>query len=291
MQRDWQLVFGGGAGDVWWEFLNTVEPQRIQYLVENHGCRIRVLSRCHNPGVADVFRFNPYVYEHVVEDWKPPCPEDHQLFNAPTADGFWPLQCSPLFYQEAGGEAILNRVELYLGHDEKRLLAQLMDSRPCIVAHPFAGLSDRDAFNESSFRALVEDLVVLEPRVRVLVLGHNHNRTHKYHRESVLPHPNVVDLIDKVGLRLGYHLTKHADAFVGSHSNLIRAAWMNRRRNACVIPAPMMTDHWAHLDKKYTYGTQFPETRLFTFPFGEGVERDFAALDTRGLASFLLGRS
>lgn len=287
----WRLIFGGGAGDVWWEFLNTKEPQRIKYLVEEYGCRIQVLSRCHNPGAADIFRYNPYIECHILEDWRPPVPEDHLLFSQPSPDGYWPLQNNSIFFSEAGGEVPLNRVDLYLNREEQQLLARLTADRPCIVAHPWAGLSDRDAFNQGTLLQLAEELRALEPRVNLLVLGHNHERTHKYNREVAPAHPNIIDLVDKIGLRLGYHLVKHADAFVGSHSNLIRAAWQNRKRNALVMPSPMMTDHWPKLDAKYRYGQAFEETRIFTFPFGEGVPRNFEGLDVKTLAAFLLGRA
>jgi hypothetical protein len=281
---------GGGLGDCVHEFLHSRQAFRIKYLVETYGVRIRVLTLCHNDGVMDLFKQNPYIHEHFNEPWRPPTLEDAHKYSNPL-DGFWPLTNDFLFLREFGGEVQLNQTELYLSDGEQRMLSKLVGHRPCIVLQPFAGLSDRDAFDQPALLRLFDHLCDLDSKVHIIVIGKNHDRMHKYNREVCPPHPNVTDLIDKVGIRLSYHLVKQCDAFCGSHSNLIRAAWDWRKRNVLVMPTPMMTDHWPKLDPKYSYGARYPETRTVTFPFGEGVPRDFDALDTAYIAAYLLGRT
>jgi hypothetical protein len=259
-------------------------------LCEMYGAEIRVYTLCHNDGVNDLFRYNPYIREHIAEPWHPPCPEDHVRFNN-EIDGYKPLQHDGFFYSEYGMDLPREEPKIYLSPQEKAQLAGLMSGRPLIVAQPWAGLSDRDGFDSASFERLVHETVALEPRVRFVVLGKNHERTHKYAREELLfTHPNVTDLIDKAGIRFGFHLVANCDAFVGCHSNLIRTAWDFRRRNACVMPDPLMTSHLQNLDGKYTYGFRYPETRTFTYPFAAGGARHFEMMDFKRLAAFLLGR-
>lgn len=281
---------GGGAGDIWYEWIHSRQAARIQYLVQTYGARIRVYSLTHNDGVQDLFAYNPYVHEHVMEPWHPPTPEDARRFSHPI-DDWHPLQNDFHFLREFGGEVELHPQQLYLSANEKRCLSRLVSNRPCVVLQPYAGLSDRDAFDPPTLLRLCDHLADLDSQVNICIVGKNHTRTHKYAEEIALPHPNVTDLIDKCSLRFGYHLVKNADAFCGSHSNLIRAAWDWRKRNVLAMPAPMMTDAWGALDPKYTYGARYPESRTVTFPFGQDVPRDFNALDTAYIAAYLLGRT
>ena len=290
--HQYYLSYGGGLGDVVWEYLRDKRAWWVGPLVKDYGARIRVYTMCHNDGVDDVFRHHPFIEAHFNEPWQPPTVEIARRFSEPI-DGYLPLHHDQYVYGAFNGvlDTTTTKPALYLSHEEQHQLASLVSQRPCIVLQPFAGLSDRDAFNSVTLQRLTEKLVSLCSSVRIIVVGKNHERTHKYNHESVgFEHPNVTDMIDRLGIRLGYHLVRHCDAFCGSHSNLIRTAWDWRRRNACVMPAPMMTDALPRLDPKYCYGFKFPETRMFTFPFGDGVERDFSQLDTDSLATFLLGR-
>lgn len=281
---------GGGIGDCVQDFVHCRAAWRLKYLVETYGARIRAITLCHNDGVADLFTYNPYIHEHICEPWRLPNPEDAQKYNSPL-DGYWPIKDDCRFLSEFGGEVPLNPTEFYLNTQEERLLSRLLSKRPCIVIQPFAGLSDRDAFDQPTLFRLFEHVTDLQPQSNIIVVGKNHERTHKYTREECPPHPNVTDLIDKTSIRFNYQLVKHCDAFCGSHSSLILVAWDWRRRNALVMPAPMMVENWKTLDPKYKFGATFPESRTFLFPFGDGVPRNFNALDTAYIAAYLLGRA
>jgi ADP-heptose:LPS heptosyltransferase len=279
---------GGGIGDCVHDWLHEPEFRKLFGLVTDYGARTRLIVQCHCAGAEDLFQHNPYVHEVRVESWRPPNLEDSRRFNEP--DGEWiPLSRNDLLFR-AGVRAIsLQAPQLYLSEDDQRLLGQLLERRPAIVLQPYAGLSDRDGFDPPAIQRLCEALLNLNDQVSILIIGKNHERGHKYAREEVLfEHPQVTNLIDQLGIRVAYHLTARCDAFCGAHSNLIRTAWDHRRRCACVMPSPLMTDHLPKLDPKYTYGFRQPEVRQFTYHFEVGGERQFWTLDTESLARFLL---
>lgn len=288
--RNWYLGFGGGLGDVVHDVLRERAMWRVPSLVKDYGCRIRVYTLCHNDGVNDLFRFNPYIHEHVSEGWHPCTPEDAIRFANPI-DDFYPLQQDSYFRREYGMDFQLEQPDIYLSREEQAHLAAITGQRPLIVAQPFAGLSDRDAFDSETFEKLVGHILRLEPQARIAVVGKNHQRTHKYSEERLdFSHPSVLNLIDRVGIRFAWHLTRQCDAFVGAHSNLIRTAWDARRRNVCVMPWPSMADHLERIDGKYTYGFKYEESARFFYPFDGSGERGFKDLDCAGIARWVLGR-
>lgn len=289
--RNWYLAWGGGLGDVVWDYLKDRTSWRMASLVKDYGAQIRVYTLCHNDGVKDLFRCHPYVFEHISEPWHLSTPEDAVRFSNPI-DGYLPLQHDAHFRPQFGFDFQLEQPEIYLSPEEQAKLASLCGQRPLFVAQPFAGLSDRDGFDSRTFEKLVTALVRLEPRTRIVVVGKNHERTHKYAREELqFHHPNVVNLIDRAGIRFCWHLVYQSDGFIGCHSNLIRTAWDARKRNACVLPWPLMERHLSQIDMKYTYGWRYPESARFTYPFDGTGERQFDKLDVLSIARWMLGRN
>lgn len=290
MDRNYYYACGGGCGDCTHSFMHDPICWLIGDLVKNHGVQLRVITCCHNDGVNDLFRFHPYIHEHISESWETPTVENQARFSNPI-DGYSPLHWAP---STLGVTPVREQPFFALTDEEKIHLDELASGPgPLIVAQPFAGLSDRDAFDPPALERLVHDLVQLQPNVRIVVVGKNHDRGHHYSHECVgFEHPNVIDCIDKTGIRWNWHLTSRCDAFVGAHSNLIRVAWDFRRRNAIILPQPSMTDHLPKLDPKYTYGLRSAESQIFTYNFGpeKGVARDFTVLDMLGIAKHLLGR-
>jgi hypothetical protein len=235
-----------------------------------------------------MFRHHPHIHEHLAEPWHPPCSEDGPRFSN-VEDGYIPLDRNDLLRHAGIHQVRLQPTQLYLSDTEKMELAWYSSVRPLICLQPYAGLSDRDGFDPHAVGRLCEALLRLQSNCRIVVVGKNHERGHKYSREECFfEHPQVLNRIDQIGIRLAYHLVSICDAFCGAHSNLIRTAWDARRRNACVMPDPLMTRHLVNLDKKYTYGFQHPESRIYTYPFDHGREREFGALDVEGIAQFLL---
>ena len=286
------ICCGGGAGDVWWDLLHEPEFRKLYGLVENYDARVRAYVQCHCP-VEDVFAHQKYIHEVVSEPWRLPNAEDAHRFNHPIVDPdgtVWiPINRNDLLYR-AGVQSINVRpVEVVLTDEEQLQVARLLDRKPAIVIQPYAGLSDRDGFDPPALQRLCEALIHMNDQVSILIVGKNHERGHKYAREEVLfEHPSVTNLIDRLGIRMAHHLVAGCSAFCGPHSNLVRAAWDHRRRCACVLPSPLMTDHLPRLDQKYTYGFRQPEVRQFTYEFEPGGERKFWTLDTELLARFLL---
>lgn len=290
LMNNYYLVWGGGAGDVVWDYLRDPSTWFLPALVRDYGARVKVITACHNPGINDFFAVNPWIHEHIAEPWKPPSPEDHVRFSNPI-DGYLPLQHPDHLRDVMAMGLKRQQPEVYLTSAEQNQLASLTSHRPLIVAQPWAGLSDRDGFDSPALERLAKSLAKINLNANLTILGFNHDRTHKYAREVLtFNHPQVVNMVDRLGIRLSWHLTRKANAFVGCHSNLIRTAWDARIRNALILPEPSMTDHWPKLDPKYRYGRDYPETRVYTYPFSQeqNIARDFTQLDTDAIARFLL---
>lgn len=288
-QYRFYLSYGGGIGDVWWDYLRDPAARRIASLAEDHGAKVRIYTQCHCDAVDDLFRIHPHIYDHISEPWRLPNAEDSKRFREPIGDWI-PLQRMDWVLQTVGMIHRLVEPAIHVSESERVLLDELLSVRPCIVVQPYAGLSDRDALNPPALRRLVDEIVNLNHNARILVVGKNHERGCKYSTEVGIEHPNVVDLIDQLGIRVAFHLVARCDAFCGAHSNLIRVAWDFRRRNICVLPDPLMTRHIPQLDGKYTYGFGHEESRTFTYPFDHGQPRAFEQLDFAGMARHLLGR-
>lgn len=282
------FAVGGGIGDCWWDFLHEPEFRKLYGLVENYNAHVRAIVQCHCAGAEDVFAHNKYVHEVVCEAWRLPNAEDSHRLNQPL-DGYVPINRNDLLYHHGVRQINTRPNELRLNDEEQLVVARLLDRKPAIVLQPYAGLSDRDAFDPASIQRLCEALIYLNSNVNILIVGKNHERGHKYSTEEVhFTHPCVTNLIDQLGIRVAHHLVSGCSAFCGAHSNLIRAAWDRRRRTALVVPSPLMTDHLPTMDAKYTYGMRFDESRLFTYEFTHGTERKFWTLDCENIARFLL---
>lgn len=281
---------GGGSGDLWFDYLRLPEFRKLPSLFENYNARIRIYSQCHCIGTAtELFDGCPYIHEVIEESWEPPSPELGQRWNTPDADGYIPISRNDLLH-EAGVTALtLQTPEIHLKDVEQQYLSRITRERPLIVVQPYAGLSDRDAFNPNTLAQLFKDIYRYQRSALIAVIGKNHERGHKYEKE-ICPggFGNVLNLIDQLNIRVAYHLVVRCDAFVGAHSNLIRAAWDHRRRTAMIAPSPSLTDVLPTLDGKYTYGLKNPECKMFTYPFKNGEYRNLDQLDTDAIARFLI---
>lgn len=287
--RGFYVAMGGGSGDVWWTALEDSRMTLLAALKEDYGHHIRVYSITHCPGTEDIFRYQSCVDEVLTEQWRLPNEEDARRFSRPI-DDLIPLTD---FTAAQYASSNLRRVPFNLRYspEEEAHADELLSRRPCIVLQPYAGLSDRDGFDPERLGRLCDRLVTLDQNCQVLVLGLNHERGHKYTQEVCeFEHPRVINLIDQLNLRMSILLTSRCDAYAGAHSNLIRAAWRWRRRNACVMPRPSMTDALPGLDPQYRFGFSYPETKAFTYFFDNKRPRDFSVLDIEGIALHLLGR-
>src|SRR5437870_400882 len=194
---NWFTCFGGGAGDVWREFLLDQTSHFIPHLVRDLDHKVRVYTLCHCSAVEDLFRYHPYISEHICEPWAPPSREEAIRFSNPI-DGFLPLQNYAFVRHHLGYDPPMEPTQFYLSQTEHSRLGALLSQRPLIVMQPYAGLSDRDGFDPDAIERTVNDLVRLDRNVRIVVVGKNHDRGHKYSQElcteATNSHPNVTNL-------------------------------------------------------------------------------------------------
>lgn len=267
--------YGGGLGDVWYDYLHDGAASYFHALVHDCGVDIRIITRCANPGVSDLFLYNPYISAHIEEPWAMASPETVNYFRNPI-DGYAPGRlrgCSGLRQIEP---------QIYLTVDEEVLLTAIFASGPVIVAQPFAGLSNRDAFNAATLYATIDAITTERPDVTVVVVGATTGTRGESRVESVpFEHPNMLNLIDETGIRFNYHLTARAHGYIGSFSNLVRAAWDHHRANVVVVDAFTYGDELPHGDARYTYGWGYPETLLLT-------PDNIADVDTQAIVNHVL---
>lgn len=282
------IYTGGGAGDVLWEYLHDQKFTWLKCLKEDYNAKIRVTTICHCP-VDDLFVGNPLVDDYRALPWQPPSEEANRYVSQPDEDGYLPITRLDLLQLAGVTNIWMSRPQIHISDAETRFVMETVANRPAIVCQPYAGLSDRDGFDVAALRRLADDLANLNSNASLILIGKNHERGHKYAPEiGIDDHPNVTNLIDKIGLRVAWHLVNNCDAYCGAHSNFILTAWEAGKRSACVVPDPLMTRHWQNLDPKYTVGLRQDNCRVFTYPFDHGQPREFDKLDTAGLARFLL---
>jgi hypothetical protein len=272
------LAYGGGLGDVIWDYTHDPIASALPYFVGEKYCRVTVITQCHNPGVEDLFWYHPYITHHIVEEWKPPTSEEaSRLSNV--IDEMLPLQREQLPFQYDADPPTL-----YLSAQEKALVRSLLRGQT-VVVQPFAGLSERDAFNGGTLEMIVNSITAAVPDVTFLILGQDHGRlTDARQRQRIervtFAHPNMVDLIGKTSMRVNYHLTRNCSAFIGSFSNLVRTAW-DANRTSVVVVDPILWDSGRipRTDRRYTYGWELPNvTRM-------DARKEWRDLDIHGLCT------
>src|SRR5438876_8891502 len=87
----WFASYGGGIGDCFFEYLHDQAATFIPHLVRDLSHKVRVYTCCHCDAVEDLFRYHPYISEHICESWAPPSREETIRFSNPI-DGYLPLQ-------------------------------------------------------------------------------------------------------------------------------------------------------------------------------------------------------
>lgn len=286
--KRYYLAYGGGLGDVVYSYLHDPCAGMLRHLVEDEGATVRVYTQCHNDGVADVFKHHPYIHEHIAESWQLPSEAETERFKNPI-DGHLPVSRHVKVRERLSIAPIL-----YLTTEERQFIDELRNRGDyLIVLQPFAGLYERDAFNDVTLERLVRTILDRRPSAHVVIMGRNHGRSagggEAQRIERVgFTHPNVTDLIDRAGIRVCHTLTERADAFCGSHSNLIRSAWDAHVPSVCITGAPYVTDRFGPMDPRCTYGLTYPESRLMTYRYEYGGLPEFDTLDIEAVAGHLL---
>jgi len=101
-----------------------------------------------------------------------------------------------------------------------------------IVIHPFAGAKERVVFDNKKYTKLI-DYIIDDLGYDVIVVGksnENLKEDFRYNRKRLL------NLVNKVSLSVSIKLTLDADAFIGTHSCMILAAWYSRIPSVCLVP-------------------------------------------------------
>jgi ADP-heptose:LPS heptosyltransferase len=282
MNNKYFFILGGGLGDAVMHYIRSPLFRKLPLIKEaNPDIEVHVYSQVHNNGIEDLFWHHPVVNRHV------------QIVQLPQHKGYenFDLTLIPADMKPGStlphdnfpdAEPVFN-----LSSKEQDDLSKIFDTtEPVIVIQPFAGLSDRDAFDQKSLTNMAKNL----PGKKVIV-GSNAprvccERTQKCDTSD----PSVVNLIDRVGIRFTYHLIRRCNAFIGCHSSLVLLSWHHHRPTVCVLPMPFLDNHWRSLDPMYKEGVNRENTLITSFrTHGNNCPADFeySSLDCPRIAEFL----
>lgn len=279
MSEKYYFLLGGGIGDAVLHYMHDPILRKLPAIHEARpNLEVYAFSQVHNNGVEDLFWYHPVIKRHV------------QIVQLPQFKGYEEFDRSLIptnlqHYSEIDHIPFPVRDPVFnLSDFERRRLDEIFDGRPVTVIQPFAGLSERDAFDEASLKELTSRL----PGKKV-VIGSNAPRVYS-ERVQKISDPSVVNLIDSVGIRFTWHLISRCDAFVGCHSSIVLLAWHHNKPTVCIIPSPFLDHHWEHLDPRYKEGVGRRNTLIAKFnTHGKEWPRDFdfSSLNHEAVSQFL----
>ncbi len=275
-------ILGGGLGDAVMHYINTPMFRKLEAIKANTpNFDLHIYSQVHNNGVEDLFWYHPVVTRHLHIAQLPQFQGYGKFDHSLIPKDLRPLSSVDLF-NLPDSPPIFN-----LSHNEQKKIDQLFESKePVIVIQPFAGLSERDAFDQNSLHELVECL----PGKKIII-GNNAprgcvDRIQKF----ISTNPNVINLIDSVGIRFTYHLVARCNAFIGCHSSIVLLSWYHDKPTVCILPMPFLEDHWNRLNPNYKKGVDRNNTLITSFEtIGRNCPNDFQynTLDYNKIKEFL----
>jgi hypothetical protein len=267
------LPFGGGIGDSILTYIDNNAMRRLPAIHEAHPeDEFHVFDMVHNDGILEMFWHHPAITKQYHIQMLPQA--NYHGMPDLIPPGFRHINEYPDHMAYRCDEPVFN-----LSDGERRLLDSIYDitpGEPVIVISPFSGMPVRDAFNNRTLNKLVDML----PGYKV-ILGKNHMRGElpTDHRPEAFEYkgkyPNqIINLIDKVGIRFTWHLIKRCSAFIGGHSSIILLAWEHSKPNVCCMSDFITIDGPNGLNPRYLKGRSRSETFMPVFK-----SEDFGTLD------------
>ncbi len=260
----YHFLMSGGLGDALLTYCESDFMRRLPSIKQhNPDLNLVVYSQVSNEGITDMFHYHPAVTRHVHIPQLPQFGEFNGFDRSLIAAGSTDCESFQNWRQYPVSDPVFNLHP----REESCLDLLFADNQPVIVIQPFAGMPVRDAFNWVTLNKLLR----LLPG-RKIIIGRSSCRTidndrrgnsELIHLESDNEYRNdVINLIDKVGIRFTWHLMKRCHAFVGTHSCMVLLAWMFNKPTVCTMP------HWVDLgcmDPRYLQGIHRENTLMARF--------------------------
>lgn len=206
---------GGGLGDMlkhyfWgnhgWKYAKSLKNK-------HPDIKIKLITTCCNPIGHELFRFCPYIDEVEPHPWVDPNRPWKQL--ASYVKGYKHLAKVEYITPSAP-------TKIYLSQEDQNTFKEYLPEKDYIVMHPFAGDAIRINLPIEEYFPLAK-LLIEKFDYKVVVLGGKSQRvigkiSRTINEEFPYKANGIINLIDKVNLRVASALTLSASHFIGSNS-------------------------------------------------------------------------
>ena len=243
----WLLV-GGGAGDVFQTYMSEIggdmpsnDPftgswfRRLASIKQHFpNIKICVVSVATNTAANDLFEHHPYIdeFHYFGSDYAWDLPalfmKVKQQLNAVYPNSIFALES---FDREPP--------KIYLLEDDEEKISSIINLGPYIIMHPFGGHIKRWAIDTEKYFEIA--MLINKLGFNVVVVGKSVPR--HYDKSGVVVNEEfnfssdgIINLVNNVNYRVALSLVEHSVGFIGSHSNIVLAAWYWNKQNVCIVP-------------------------------------------------------
>jgi len=189
----------------------------------NPQSSVIVKAMCHNPTVAELFKYHPYIDRVDLMDHNP---TENPEWWREDYDGYKYI-CNIEDGEMSYEKYTASKLKIYLDYHEKCHADLIIGNGKYIVIHPFAGCKHREVVGVDVYNKLSDRFI--DAGYRVIVVGGKHE---KYPRETSNRFCNLTGY----SVRVALYLILNSFGFVGTHSSMIMPAWWSRRKCVCIVP-------------------------------------------------------
>ncbi len=197
---------------------------------KNPEVRVKVIMENHNPQSKELLKLHPCIDEIEQIPWQAPKSEDKNRWLK-DYDSYKNIRLVYDYNDYQPCEA-----KIYMPKEEEDFVKDI-DGR-YIVIHPFARGTIREAILLEKYKEIINRLT--EHGYKVIVVGGSYavfaEGGHKVEEKFNYEREGLINLVNKVSVRVSVNLIFKANGFIGTHSCMILAAWAKRIKSICVVP-------------------------------------------------------
>ncbi len=233
---------GGGLGDLILNYFNREDFRLLEPIKKKFPKKYntRIVMGNHCTTADELLRYNPYIDEIVVLlKGKRTKEEKENFYKIHSKNTLHPSEIAQKYNIDLGNP------KLYLSNSEERQARELINKKPTIVVHPFAGLSTRScmkhngkypSFSNIQYKKVLKMLA--SKGYRVIILGKSESIIPDRSQNEIIniKDKNIINLTDSISARLSIKLISKATGFIGMHSSMLVAAWIYKIPNVFFHP-------------------------------------------------------
>lgn len=199
--------------------------------------KVVLVIESHNPHTKDLFEYDPNIDEVISKPWPEPTSwaESEKRWEQ-ISDGATNLHevYFPEFYEpdESG---------IYMPPEERKIVDRIVNNGRYIVIHPYAGSRERVCYPMAKYRQVI-DMLIDDLGYNVVVVGASYKQFNvdgdgdDFMESFPYKRDKLAVLVNKVSVRVSFSLALACSGFIGTHSAMILASWMNGIRSVCIVP-------------------------------------------------------